>query len=81
MSGEARFAADRSTKKPTKPRASTPARNAGDSRKLRSVPSKSIPMSPRARPPASSGGRYGRTPVADARPAPVPMSRKRLMGG
>ena len=32
-------------------------------------------------PPPSSGGRKGRTPVAPARPAPVPMSRKRLMSG
>src|SRR2546421_227241 len=59
--------------------ASTPARNAGLSRKEKSVWLKSMPMSPRARAPASSGGRNGRTPVAPASPAPLPMSRKRLI--
>ena len=49
-------------------------RKPGDSRKFQSVLSKSTPMSPRARAPASRGGRKGRTPVAEARPAPCPMS-------
>src|SRR5919201_1840694 len=41
------------------------------------LPAKS--SAPRTSAPARSGGRYGRTPLAPARPAPWPMSKKRLM--
>src|SRR5215217_4691991 len=74
-----RFAAERSRRKAATPTTTTAARKPVDSRKLKSVPSKSIATSPRARPPASSGGRYGRIPVDDARPAPVLMSMNALM--
>jgi hypothetical protein len=40
-----------------------------------------MPVSPRASAPASSGGKYGRTPVAPARPMPVVVSMKTLMPG
>src|SRR3954447_23414591 len=53
--------------------------NHGDSRKLKSVPSKSRPVSSRASAPARSAGRKGRTPLAPESPAPWPMSMKRLI--
>src|SRR3954469_5333267 len=53
--------------------------NHGDSRKLKSVPSKSRPVSSRARAPARSAGRKGRTPLAPESPAPWPMSMNRLI--
>jgi hypothetical protein len=60
---------------------STASRKAGDSRKLKSVPVKSTPLSSRASAPASSAGRNGRTPLAPESPAPWPMSVKRVIPG
>jgi hypothetical protein len=60
---------------------STTSRKAGDSRKLKSVPLKSTPLFSRASAPASRVGRNGRTPLAPDRPAPWPMSVKRLIPG
>src|SRR3954470_20219525 len=52
----------------------------GDSRNANSVPSKSMPMSAVARPPAAMAGRNGRRPVAVDRPMPCRMSRSSFIG-
>src|SRR4051794_11273520 len=59
----------------------TASRNTFDSRNANSVPSKSTPTSAVAKAPATSVGRNGRTPAADARPMPCRMSIRSFMEG
>src|SRR4051794_41796361 len=61
----------------TPARASTITRNQGSSRKLKLVPSKSRPVSPRASAPASRAGRKGRTPLAPESPAPLAVANEK----
>src|SRR5215212_792946 len=80
-----RSAASRPARRPARSSATTrmrmPSRNGHASRKLKSVPLKSRPVSAAASAPASRTGKNGRMPTAAASPAPWRRSRMKSMRG